>query len=70
MVLIIIVHYPMNAFPDAGFALGVLLDFYKAVDTVNHKILLAKLNKDANGCVLNDWYKISILAGQMSIHGS
>jgi hypothetical protein len=35
----------MHAFEDGAFALGVFVDFSKAFDTVNHHLLLSKLEK-------------------------
>ena len=39
------------------YACGVYLDFKKAFDTVNHKILLSKLHHYRIRGIANDWFK-------------
>ena len=43
-----------KALDDGNIGCGVFVDFQKAFDTVDHQILLAKLNH----WVSNDWFKL------------
>ena len=45
------------ALDKGNFALEMFLDFRKAFDTVNHSILLRKLDKYGIRCVAHDWFK-------------
>ena len=47
----------MDALDNKSLAIGVFIDFQKAFDTVNHEILLNKLNHyGIRGCI-NEWFK-------------
>ena len=39
------------------YSCGVFLDFQKAFDTVNHEILIAKLNQCGARGIYLDWFK-------------
>ena len=46
-----------NALDNNSFACGVFIDLQKAFDTVDHKILLHKLNYYGIRGKVNDWFK-------------
>ena len=46
-----------NALDNTNFACGVFIDLQKAFDTVNHDILLSKLNHYSIRGVVFDWFK-------------
>ena len=46
-----------KALDDGNIACGVFVDLQKAFDTVDHQILLAKLNHHGICGVSNDWFK-------------
>ena len=46
-----------KALDDRNIACGVFVDLQKAFDTVDHQILLAKLNHYGIRGVSNDWFK-------------
>lgn len=55
--MIVLIDKIMSAFNDGEMVLGVFLDFSKAFDTVDHKILLSKLyHYGIRGFAL-DWFK-------------
>ena len=55
--LIIITENIRKVFDDGNTGCGVLVDLQKAFDTVDHQILLAKLNHYGIHGVSNDWFK-------------
>ena len=56
-VLINITENIRKALDDGNIGYGVFVDFQKAFDTVDHHILLAKLNYYGISGVSNDWFK-------------
>ena len=46
-----------NALDNGSFACGVSIDLQKAFDTVNHDVLLSKLNHYSIRGVAFDWFK-------------
>ena len=55
-----------KALDNDEFACGVFLDFQKAFDTVNHEILIAKLNHYGIREIALDWLK-SYLTNRMQL---
>jgi retron-type reverse transcriptase len=57
MAIIELLDKAIQAVENGEYAMGLFLDFSKAFDTVNHKILLAKLNHYGIRGVANLWVK-------------
>ena len=49
-----------KALNDGNVGCGVFVDFQKAFDTVDHQILLSKLNHYGIHAVSNDWFKLYV----------
>ena len=60
-----------KALDDGNIGCGVFVDLQKAFDTVDHQILLAKLNHYGIRGVSNDWFKsyLSNRSQYVSING-
>ena len=69
--LITITENIRKALDDRNIGYGVFVDFQKAYDTVDHQILLAKLNHYGIHGVSNDWFKsyLSNCNQHVSING-
>ena len=52
-----IVDKIQKAIEERNYSCGIFLDFSKAFDTVNHKILLSKLEHYGIRGIANDWFK-------------
>ena len=57
MALLVLMDKIINAIEDNKFTIGIFLDFSKAFDTVNHEILLRKLDVYGVRGVANDWVR-------------
>ena len=51
-----IIDKVQKAFEDREYSCGIFLDFCKAVDTVNHEILLTKLEFYGIRGIVKDWF--------------
>ena len=56
-VLIKITENVRKALDDGNIGCGVFVDLQKAFNTVDHQVLLAKLNHHGICRVSNDWFK-------------
>ena len=57
--LISIVEKIQEAMKDENIAIGIFIDLQKAFDTVNHSILLEKLNHYGIAGVSNAWFTLT-----------
>ena len=55
--IISIMQKIQEAIKNDNFAIGIFIDLQKAFDTVNHSILLEKLNHYRVSDVSNSWFK-------------
>ena len=55
-----------SALDESKYVCGIFVDLQKAVDTVNHKILLDKLHHYGIRGIMNEWFK-SYLQGRKQI---
>ena len=55
--LISIIEKIQKAITDSKFAIGIFIDLQKAFDTVNHSIILEKLNHYGISGIGNAWFK-------------
>ena len=55
--IITLTDYILHAFDDKKFVIGIFLDFKKAFDTVNHPILLKKLDHIGIRGVTLEWFR-------------
>ena len=55
--LIILTENIGQALDDGYIGCGIFVDLQKAFDTVDHEILLAKLNHYGIGGISNDWFR-------------
>ena len=69
-ILIYITENIRKALDDGNIGCGIFVDLQKAFDTVDHQILLAKLNHYGICGVPNDWFKSYLSNHQyLSING-
>ena len=56
-----------TAIEDRKYSCGIFLDFSKAFDTVNHKILLKKLEHYGIRGIANDWFNSYLSNRQQTV---